>query len=266
MSWTQGMLHVFVSCSPSDNLNKSCRSSAGSDTFFVSWGIWYCIQIGIKKILKLMKITGMMCTQDVPDRPPKCQSWQQVDLWHSCQSLFFHIKLRGVKRNRTQNGCRWELCGTVQSLKKRGSEGGVDDGKRESSQSVDQSLQAWPLSGGVVLGARSQACCHAEAFTGTQRQIGSCWHQVASLIHPSTASAQPSSLLHPRSTDWARPTCRPDLLLFVFWPQQVWSQSPTELVLVFWPVNQKIFFLHSDDSLLVQISNLIFWWSKLSNA
>ena len=51
-----------------------------------------------------------------------------------------------------KNGCRWELGGTVQSLKKRRSEGGVDDGKRESSQSVYQSLQAWPLSRGLCSG------------------------------------------------------------------------------------------------------------------
>lgn len=57
-------------------------------------------------------------------------------------------------------------------------------GKRESCQSEDQSLQAWPPSGGAVLGARSQACCHAGAFTGTQRKIERCWQQVASLIHP----------------------------------------------------------------------------------
>lgn len=46
---------------------------------------------------------------------------------------------------------------------------------------------------GVVLGARSQACCHAEAFTGTQRKIEGCWQQVAALIHPATVSAQPPS-------------------------------------------------------------------------
>lgn len=66
-----------------------------------------------------MKIAGIMCIQDVPDRPPKCQSWHQEDLWHNCQASFY-IKWRGVK-NKTQNGCckngcRWELCGTVQSL------------------------------------------------------------------------------------------------------------------------------------------------------
>lgn len=65
-------------------------------------------------------------------------------------------------------------------------------GKRESCQSADQSLQAWPLSGGVVLGARSQACCHADAFTGTQRKIEGCWQQVAALIHPGAAAQPPS--------------------------------------------------------------------------
>lgn len=44
-----------------------------------------------------------------------------------------------------------------------------------------------------MLGARSQACCHAEAFTGTQRKIEGCWQQVAALIHPGTVSAQPPS-------------------------------------------------------------------------
>lgn len=71
----------------------------------------------------------------------------------------------------------------------------MKDGKRESRQSVDQSLQAWPLSGGIMLGARSQACCHAEAFTGTQRKIERCWQQVGCLIHPGTVSTQLSSLL-----------------------------------------------------------------------
>lgn len=35
---------------------------------------------------------------------------------------------------------------------KEKSEGGVNNGKRESSQSVDQSLQAWPLGGGLCSG------------------------------------------------------------------------------------------------------------------
>lgn len=43
-------------------------------------------------------------------------------------------------------------CGAAQRLKKNRSEGGVNDGKRESSQSADQSLQAWPLSGGLCSG------------------------------------------------------------------------------------------------------------------
>ncbi|KAA8593203.1 hypothetical protein FQN60_009319, partial [Etheostoma spectabile] len=74
----------------------------------------------------------------------------------------------------------------MQSLK--GSEGGVDDGKKEGEQPVRGSVTPGLASRqGVMLGARSQACCHAEAFTGTLRQIGSCWHQVASLIHPGSA-------------------------------------------------------------------------------
>lgn len=36
--------------------------------------------------------------------------------------------------------------------RKRRSEGGVNDRKRESSHSVDQSLQAWPLGGGLCSG------------------------------------------------------------------------------------------------------------------
>lgn len=72
-----------------------------------------------------MKITAIMCTQDVPHRPPKCQSWHLENLWHNCQASFY-IKWRGVKQCRAQNGCckkngcRWELCGMVQSLKKKG--------------------------------------------------------------------------------------------------------------------------------------------------
>lgn len=69
------------------------------------------------------------------------------------------------------------------------------DDRKEGEQPVSGSVTPGLASRRVVvLGARSQACCHAEAFTGTQRQIGSCWHQVASLIHPSSASAQPPSL------------------------------------------------------------------------
>ncbi|KAK5871854.1 hypothetical protein PBY51_012597 [Eleginops maclovinus] len=72
-----------------------------------------------------------------------------------------------------------------------------EEGEQPVSGSVTPGLASRR---GVVLGARSQACCHAEAFTGTQQQIGSCWHQVASLIHPGSASAQPSPL-HPCSAD-----------------------------------------------------------------
>lgn len=57
-------------------------------------------------------------------------------------------------------------------------------GKRESCQSVDQVAPGLASQQGVVLGARSQACCHAEAFTGTQQKIEGCWQQVAALIHP----------------------------------------------------------------------------------
>lgn len=96
------------------------------------------------------------------------------------------------KKKRLQMGAAW-----CKVYRKRGSERGVDDGRRESNQSVDQSLQAWPLSRGALLRARSQACCHAEAFTGTQRQRGDCWHQVTSLIHPSDAATWPSSLTEP---------------------------------------------------------------------
>lgn len=66
-------------------------------------------------------------------------------------------------------------------------------GKRESCQSVDQVAPGLASQQEVVLGARSQACCHAEAFTGTQRKIEGCWQQVAALIHPGTVSAQPPS-------------------------------------------------------------------------
>lgn len=48
-----------------------------------------------------------------------------------------------------QMGAVWH---SAKSKEKRRSEGGVNDGKRESSQSVDQSLQAWPLGRGLCSG------------------------------------------------------------------------------------------------------------------
>lgn len=66
-------------------------------------------------------------------------------------------------------------------------------GKRESCQSVESVAPGLASPQGGVLGARSQACCHAGAFTGTQRKIEGCWQQVAALIHPGAISAQPPS-------------------------------------------------------------------------
>lgn len=51
---------------------------------------------------------------------------------------------------------KWLQMGSVwhsaNSTEKGRSERGVNDGKRESSQSVDQSLQAWPLGRGLCSG------------------------------------------------------------------------------------------------------------------
>lgn len=96
-----------------------------------------------------------------------------------------NIKWRGVKQNKTQNGCctngyRWKLRGNGEQYTEE-----WDGWWIEGEQPVSHSRPG--LSAGGYARARSQACCHAEAFTGTQWQIGWCWHQVASLIHPSTA-------------------------------------------------------------------------------
>lgn len=40
------------------------------------------------RILKLTEVTAVMCTQDVPHRPPKCQSWHLENLRHNCQASF----------------------------------------------------------------------------------------------------------------------------------------------------------------------------------
>lgn len=174
-----------------------------------------------------MKIAGIMCTQDVPDRPPKCQSWQQEDLWQSCQSLFFfYIKWRGVKPNRTQNGCcknvcRWELCGTVQSLKeKRGRSGWWKERGRAASQRISHSrpgLSAGGCARGEITGLLPRRSLHRH--TATDRK----------LLAPGRLADSPRLchlLSKPCSTDGASPTRRPARFLCLR-PQSAWSWCPT---------------------------------------
>lgn len=88
------------------------------------------------------------------------------------------------------------VCHHANSKVKRRSEG-RKEGEPPVSGSVTPGLASQR---GIMLGARSQACCHAEAFTGTQRKIERCWQQVGCLIHPGTISIQPSSLLQSEAT------------------------------------------------------------------
>lgn len=75
--------------------------------------------------------------------------------------------------------------GLVQSVQRKEKRRRVSEWWKEGEQPVRGSVTPGLASRrGVVFGARSQACCHAEAFTGTQRQRGGCWQQVASVIHP----------------------------------------------------------------------------------
>lgn len=69
-------------------------------------------------------------------------------------NIFVYCKSDQLKTEQTQNGCCKKMatdgscvarCKVYKKKEEKRREG-VDDGKKGSSQSADQSLQAWPLS------------------------------------------------------------------------------------------------------------------------
>lgn len=94
------------------------------------------------------------------------------------KASFFYIKWRGVKPNRTQNGCcknvcRWELCGAVQSLKeKRGRSGWWKERGRAASQRISHSrpgLSAGGCARGEITGLLPRRSLHRH--TATDRKL-----------------------------------------------------------------------------------------------
>lgn len=155
-----------------------------------------------------------MCTQDVPHRPPKCQSWHLENLRHNCQaSLAFFFYLFKPRRRRVKwcQGTKWPLqkkkwlqMGAAlrgakskreKKEKKGGGEGEWSEGWGAVKQAVDQSLQAWPLGGGLCSGRDHRPAAMLSIHRHTANDGAAGWHQVGSLIHPQHQAAISSSTI-----------------------------------------------------------------------